>query len=321
MGAGAKVQVGVLLPTREAIFTGGSAAAPLLAMAERAEALGFDSVWVGDSLTARPRFEPLTVLAAVAARTRRVSVGTAVLLPALRNPVLLAHAVATTDRIAEGRLILGVGLGNSSAPSQAEFAAAGVPFEHRGGRLKELLAVCRALWTQERVTHAGRFWNLRDVEILPKPHRPGGPPIWIGGAGPLLLQLAATDADGWFPNMADPALLREGRDQIGARARAAGGSREGMPVALYATVNLNSDVRAAHRALREFIERYYNVPYEVIAKRQGCFGGDAAGAQAWLQPFLDGGVGHLVLRFGGADQAEQMEKAGRELLPRLKGAI
>jgi len=207
MASGEGLQVGVLLPTREAIFTGGSAAAPVLAMAERAEALGFDSLWVGDSLTARPRFEPLTVLAAVAARTRRVSLGTAVLLPALRNPVLLAHAVATVDRIAEGRLILGVGLGNKSAPSQAEFAAAGVPFEHRSGRLKELLAVCRALWTQERVTHAGRFWNLRDVEVLPKPHRPGGPPVWVGGSGPLMMKLAATDAQGWFPNMDDAAQL------------------------------------------------------------------------------------------------------------------
>jgi alkanesulfonate monooxygenase SsuD/methylene tetrahydromethanopterin reductase-like flavin-dependent oxidoreductase (luciferase family) len=74
--------------------------APLLAMAERAEAAGFDSVWIGDSLTARPRHEPLTLLAAVAARTRRVSVGTAVLLPVLRNPVVLAHVVGTLDRVA-----------------------------------------------------------------------------------------------------------------------------------------------------------------------------------------------------------------------------
>ena len=74
----------------------------LLALAEAAEALGYDSVWVGDSLLARPRHEPLTLLAGVAARTRRVALGTAVLLPALRNPVLLAHQVATLDRLAEG---------------------------------------------------------------------------------------------------------------------------------------------------------------------------------------------------------------------------
>src|SRR5581483_6167352 len=96
------VQFGVLLPTREAIMSGRPETAPLLAMAERAEAAGFDSAWIGDSITARPRHEPLTLMAAVAARTRRLQIGTAVLLPGLRNPVVLAHVVGTLDRIAEG---------------------------------------------------------------------------------------------------------------------------------------------------------------------------------------------------------------------------
>src|SRR6058998_2357300 len=104
------VELGVPLPTREAVMSGRPETAPMLAMAERAEAAGFDSVWVGDSLTARPRHEPLTLLAAVAARTKRVRLGTAVLLPALRNPVVLAHVVGTLDRIAEGRTILGAGI-------------------------------------------------------------------------------------------------------------------------------------------------------------------------------------------------------------------
>src|SRR5712691_1170136 len=95
-------QFGVLIPTREAIMSGRPETGPLLTMAERAETAGFDSVWIGDSITARPRHEPLTLLAAVAARTRRVAVGTAVLLPALRNPVVLAHVIATVDRISEG---------------------------------------------------------------------------------------------------------------------------------------------------------------------------------------------------------------------------
>jgi len=316
--AAARVQVGVLLPTREAIFTGGSSAAPLLAMAERAEALGFDSLWVGDSLTARPRFEPLSVLAAIAARTRRVALGTAVLLPTLRNPVLLAHAVASLDRIAEGRVILGVGLGNMSQASQAEFRDAGVPFEHRGGQLKELLHVCRALWTEDKVSFQGRFWTFDSVEVLPKPHRPGGPPIWIGGGGPIMLKLAASGAEGWFPNMADPALLSEGWGQIGASARAAGSSLANTVLALYVTINLQADPRSAEQALRDFIERYYLQPFEVIAKRQGCYAGSAEGALGWLRPFLAAGVTHLVLRFGGPDQTEQLERAAKDLLPRLR---
>src|SRR5262249_26901620 len=103
-------RIGYLLPTRENIMQGEPQAVPLLDLAMRAGDLGFDSIWVGDSLTARPRHEPFTLLAAVAARVPRVEIGTAVLLPALRNPVLLAHQVATLDQVAEGRFIFGVGI-------------------------------------------------------------------------------------------------------------------------------------------------------------------------------------------------------------------
>src|SRR5713226_8659755 len=102
-------RIGYLLPTREQVMEGRPEVAPLLALAERAEDLGFDSIWVGDSILARPRHDPLTLLAGVAGRVPRVELGTAVLLPALRNPVLLAHQVATIDQISEGRLFLGVG--------------------------------------------------------------------------------------------------------------------------------------------------------------------------------------------------------------------
>ncbi|HUF93283.1 MAG TPA: LLM class flavin-dependent oxidoreductase, partial [Candidatus Limnocylindria bacterium] len=189
---------GVLLPTREAVMSGRHETAPLLAMAERAEAAGFDSVWIGDSLTARPRHEPLTLLAAVAARTRRVLVGTAVLLPALRHPVVLAHVVGTLDRVAEGRVILGAGFAADTPAIRAEFAAAGVPFERRVGRFLETLEICRALWSGDHVSFSGRHFTLSDTTMEPKPHRPGGPPIWIGGSGPTALREAAR-FDAWFP--------------------------------------------------------------------------------------------------------------------------
>ena len=105
------VKIGYLLPTREQIMQGRPEARPLLALAEKAEGLGFDSIWAGDSITARPRHDPITLLTAVAARTSRVELGTAVLIPVLRNPVVLAHQIATLDQISEGRVILGVGIG------------------------------------------------------------------------------------------------------------------------------------------------------------------------------------------------------------------
>src|SRR3989441_6493004 len=190
------VELGVLLPTREAVMSGRPETGSMLAMAERAEATGFDSVWIGDSITARPRHEPLTLLAAVAARTRRVRLGTAVLLPALRNPVVLAHVVGTLDRVAEGRVILGVGIAADTPAIRKEFEAVGVPFERRVGRFLEMLEICRALWTRDHVSFSGKHFALHDVTVEPKPHRPGGPPIWIGGRGPAALPEAAT-VDAW----------------------------------------------------------------------------------------------------------------------------
>src|SRR3989441_2423296 len=138
------VEFGVLLPTREAVMSGRPETAPLLAIAERAEGAGFDSVWIGDSLTARPRHEPLTLMSAIAARTRRVRIGTGVLLPALRNPVVLAHVVGTLDRVAEGRVILGVGIAADAPAIRREFAAAGVPWDRRGGGVLQAPRIFRA---------------------------------------------------------------------------------------------------------------------------------------------------------------------------------
>lgn len=124
--------------------------------------------------TARPRHEPLTLLAAVAARTRRVRLGTGVLLPALRNPVVLGHVVGTLDRVAEGRVILGVGIAADTPAIRKEFAAAGVPWDRRVGRFLETLEICRALWRQDGVSFSGKHFTLQDVTMEPKPHRPGG---------------------------------------------------------------------------------------------------------------------------------------------------
>src|ERR1700692_4255649 len=159
-------QIGYLLPTRERLMEGRPETTPLLELATQAERLGFDSIWVGDSLLARPRHEPLTLLAAVAGRLRRVAIGTAVLLPALRNPVVLAHQVATLDQVSEGRLILGVGIAADVPSIRAEFAAAGVPFEKRVGRMLEGLRLARSLWTGQPVDWDGR-WQLRNGALGP----------------------------------------------------------------------------------------------------------------------------------------------------------
>ena len=311
------VEFGVLLPTREAVMSGRPETAPLLTMAERAEAAGFDSVWIGDSLIARPRHEPLTLLAAVAARTKRVRLGTAVLLPALRNPVVLAQIVGTLDRVAEGRVILGVGIAADAPAIRKEFAAAGVPWDRRVGRYLETLEICRALWTRDGVSFSGKHFTLDNVTMEPKPHRPGGPPIWIGGSGPTALRDAAR-FDAWFPTGPGVEFFAEQFPKIQAAARAAGRASDAVMGAAYVTLAFDANPAAAEQRLHGFLETYYGAPAQVIMKRQATYAGPIDGCVEWLQRWIDAGARHICLRFAGGDQLAQVDEAARQLLPRLK---
>ncbi len=206
-GNGERVQVGVLLPTRQAVMAsrGGPAPIdPILQMAERAEVLGFDSVWIGDSITAHPRFDCITTMAAVAARTRRVKVGSAVLLSALRHPVVLAFQVANLDIIAGARIILGVGVGATTPSNERMFQACGVPFGRRAGIFEEGLVVMRRLWREPSVSFDGKHFQLRDVRLEPRPIQAGGPPLWIGGGSEPAMRRCGRLADGWFPTSRTP---------------------------------------------------------------------------------------------------------------------
>lgn len=312
------IEVGILLPTREAVMAGRPETGPLLALAEQAEAAGFDSVWVGDSITARPRHEPLTLLAAVAARTRRVRLGTAVLLPALRPPVVLAHLVATLDRIAEGRLILGVGIAADTPAVRREFEAVGVPFARRAGRCLETLAICRALWSGERVSVDGKHFTLREVAVAPTPYRPGGPPIWIGGSGPTALREAAR-LDAWFPLGPSAAFVAEHWPRVQAAARAVGRAPGAVTCAAYVTLALDDDAPAAERRLHAFLEAYYAAPAPVLLARQAAYAGPLDGAGDWLARWVDAGVRHLVLRVAGGDHRAQVDALAARVLPRLRG--
>ena len=315
-------QFGVLIPTREAIMSSRPESGPLLAMAERAEQAGFDSVWIGDSITARPRHEPLTLLAAVAARTRRVAVGTAVLLPALRNPVVLAHVVGTLDRIAEGRTILGVGIAADTPAIRKEFAAAGVPWDRRVGRFLETLEICRALWrgeTRDGVSFGGKHFTLQDVTVEPKPHRRGGPPIWIGGSGPTALREAAR-WDAWFPTGPSVEFFEAEFPKIQAAARTAGRAPDAVTGAAYLTLALDADRAAAEKRLHGFLETYYAAPAKAILARQATYAGPIEGCVEWLQRWVKAGARHLLFRFAGGDQLAQVDEVATKLLPRVQRA-
>ncbi|HET6610117.1 MAG TPA: LLM class flavin-dependent oxidoreductase [Rhodopila sp.] len=291
-------RVGYLLPTRESIMEGRPETGPLLDLAARARDHGFDSVWIGDSLTARPRHDPLTLLAAVAGRVPGLTLGTAVLLPALRNPVLLAHQVATLDQLSEGKLILGVGFAADRPNIRAEFAAAGVPFEHRIGRMLEGLRLCKALWSGQPTDWDGR-WQMSHATVAPTPARPGGPSLWIGGNMPASLVRAGRHFDGWFPIAPSAPDFAGGLKTVRQVATDNGRDPASIAGAMYLTISLDDDRAVAEARLNRFLEAYYAVPAEQTRRRQAHYCGPVEGLKPWLDAYVAAGASHLILRFAG----------------------
>ena len=302
-------KVGYLLPTREQVMEGKPATRPLLALAERAEALGYDSIWIGDSLFDKPRHEPLVMLAGVAARTKRVSVGTGVLLPALRNPIQLAQQAATLDQISEGRLILGIGISPDQPGIRAEFAAVGIPFEKRVGRVLECMRLCRALWTGNPVTWDGR-WRIENVTIGPTPYRAGGPPIWMGGNTLGAMERAARHFDGWFPISPSPERFTQQWREMATLRREAGRGQSAFDGAMYMTMVIDDDVARAEARLTGFLESYYPGRGEMMKKNQAWCAGPANAAADRLARYAEAGLTHFVIRFAG-DHEHQLDAVAK----------
>jgi alkanesulfonate monooxygenase SsuD/methylene tetrahydromethanopterin reductase-like flavin-dependent oxidoreductase (luciferase family) len=194
------LKVGINLLTTEGNMAGKTARwADLFAFAERAEALGFDTLWVPDHLLltwqeqSRGIWECWSLLAALAAVTQRMELGSLVTCTAFRNPAVLAKMADTIDEISGGRLIVGLGAG-WDGPENRAF---GAPSDHRVDRFEEALQIIVPLLRTGRVDFAGKYYQARECELRPRGPRPGGPPILIGAKGPRMLRLAATYADLW----------------------------------------------------------------------------------------------------------------------------
>lgn len=316
--AQAGLSFGLLLPTREVVMAQG---APdlhkIIDLAVQAEASGFDSVWAGDSILARPRLEALTTLAAIASRTQRVRLGTAVLLSALRHPVVLANEAANVDILSQGRLTLGLGIATKNATIAREFAACGVSFAHRIGLFEEGLTIMRRLWSEPSVTFQGRHFHLDDVRLGLRPVQAAGIPIWLAGSVDNALRRVVRFGDGWFPNPHSPQTYAGLWDRLQAVAMDMQQDTQALHRCVYTTLNINTDVAQAQRELRAFVEGYYGASYEVLSRQQGGCAGTPESCVAWLNAFVAAGAQTLVLRFGGPDQFTQLERCVRDVLPHV----
>ena len=296
------------------VIPGHDPSGDVLGTAEMAEALGFDSVWVGDHLLWYvPSPDPAVILGALAARTERVRLGTAVYLAALRNPVAVAKMGATLDHLSGGRFVLGVGIGGENP---AEFAAAGVPLRQRSGRLDETVEVCRRLWAGgERVTYAGRYLRLSDVRFDLPPLTPGGPPVWVGGRAPRSLARAGRLGDGWLAFVVTPERFAEGWATVRQHAADAGRDPDVLTPGLQLWCNLADSDEEARALLAPQIEAMYRTPYDRFSRYTIC--GTPHTWQTRVGEFAAAGVRHFNLVFAGGDVRVQMARFATEVMPLL----
>jgi probable F420-dependent oxidoreductase len=283
----------------------------LVPMAERAEALGYDALWVTDHivfprrLTSRypysetgrfvvdpttPYLEPLTALAYLAARTTRIRVGTSVLVAPLRHPLAAAKMLATIDVLSGGRLIVGIGAGWLAD----EFALLGVPFEERVARTEEYIRVFKEVWTSPEPRFEGRFVRFADIAMEPRPVQRPHPPIWIGGYGPRVLRRVVDLGDGWTPmalrppgHFAPPVLAAEVA-KLRELAAARGRDPEAITVAVKVPVRVGGT----------------ESPRPMLSGAPADIAGD-------LAAYRDAGARHFALDFVATDPGEMAETLAR----------
>ncbi|MFI1769876.1 LLM class flavin-dependent oxidoreductase [Streptomyces sp. NPDC020800] len=312
-----RLKIGYLLPTRDQSVRGQHDQGRLIAQTRRAEQPRLDSVWSSARPVTRPRADPLPLLAAAAQATERVALGTAVLLSALRHPILLAHQLATFAPLSGGRLIAGMGGGSSNPSAQAQCAAVGVGFERRVGRMEESIDAMRQLLLGEAVSYQGEHFSFEDVRIAPLPSRPGGPSIWLAAHGPPALRRAARLADGWLPCPPAATTYAQEHEVIEAAIEQAATPCSVTP-ALDATLCPDENPGNAHRRLQTSMERYYNAPLEFIASVQAVFAGAARQAADWLTGYVVAGARHLVIRPAADDRDTGLGEFADQVLPLLR---
>ena len=316
-----KLKLGILLPTRALLMTERrpSDAHSIIRMAERAEEAGLDSVWAGDTITAWPRLDPLTTLAAVAARTRRIRLGIPAMTGALRHPVLLAHSVGTVDLIAGGRMVLGMGVGGTEDEARkGQFRAVGVDSATRAGRLEEVVQIVKRLTAGEEVTFSGRHFQLDSVRIEPNQSQPGGVPIllachWHAGQD-RQFQRAARLADGFISVNDLPEEFAKAAHKVRHYATREGRDPDAMEAVFYMTVNLNRDEAMAAEDADRYLMMYYGA--RVWGDQYGPFGAPERTVKR-IKEYAQAGADTFVIVFASLDQEGQLETLIREVVPAL----
>jgi probable F420-dependent oxidoreductase len=313
MATGKAVRYGIAIPQD---FIDGPLDIPFLhAFLARAEALGYDSAWVQEQIVGSvPILEPVTVLTYAAALTRTLRLGTAVMLTVWRNPIQLAKSLTALDQLSQGRLTVGVGIGNPR-PDDAAF---GIPLERRARRFVEGIEVMKALWTQSTATFAGEYWQLAGIAQEPKPVQRPHPPLWFGAREPAALRRAVRLGNGWMGAgsssnadfKAQAASIRGFLDDAKRDPATFTISKR-----VYIAIDANKS-RAEERLRTWFGIRYGRAD---MAPRVAVWGG-ANECLDRLAELVASGAEHLLLN-SAFDHMEHLDLFAQEIIPHLSGAV
>ncbi len=277
----------------------------------RAEALGYQGLWVQEQIIGDvPILEPVTLLTYAAAVTSKPHLGASVLITVIRNPVQLAKSLASLDQLSNGRLIVGVGVGGPHVPE----AVFGIPGERRGQRFAEGIQVMKALWTQPRAAVSGEFWRFADVAMEPKPDQKPHPPLWFGAREAVALRRAVRLGDGWMG--AGSSSSADFVKQVGMLRRflaEAGRDPEQFAISKRVYLAVDNDRARAVRRLRDWFGlRYKNAE---MASRVSIWG-DRAECVDKLGELVRAGARHLLLN-PVFDEMEHMELLASDVIPKL----
>jgi alkanesulfonate monooxygenase SsuD/methylene tetrahydromethanopterin reductase-like flavin-dependent oxidoreductase (luciferase family) len=325
---------GLILPNRGVIL-GAVTVRDLLDLTVQGEASGaFDTIWVGDSLLAKPRLESVTLLSALTAITTRVRLGVGCMATfAHRHPVLLAQQWASLDVLSNGRSWLVVCLGGpneAGAAQTLEHAAMGIQARERIGRLEEGMVILRKLFHDKQASHNGRFYQFDGVTLQPSPVQDPCP-IWIasnptgltwkGGASASeavierSFRRVARYADGWMTNKVTPAQFRHQWGRITAIAREEGRDAAKLGSALYHNININEDRQAALAESKTFLDTYYTANFSPSFVEGWTAAGSPTHCIEQLQAFFNAGVQHVSVRMTSWDQHGQLKRFLNDVAP------
>jgi alkanesulfonate monooxygenase SsuD/methylene tetrahydromethanopterin reductase-like flavin-dependent oxidoreductase (luciferase family) len=336
---------GVNLNNREPLIAPDYSLTDLLDLAEVAEREGFDSVWVGDSLFSKPRYEPIALLSAISQRTQRVKLGTACMVSGTRDPLYLALEWATLDQLSNGRTILGTGMGNPEEGVRREYTAIGMNFDKRARIFEEGLDALRQLWTEGTVNLDGEHFQYDNIsfysgtEMGPLMPVQTPPPIWVVSNPRLTVGTKQEDqtekvisraarriakyGDGWMTccRARHPEEFAAQLAQIEDAIAETGRDRSEYVMSYQVTMNIADSREEAHAGINSYISQYYPELSKAMDLLEWGPIGTPDDIIDWIKTFADVGVDYFICRFGSMDQFGQVERFAKDVLPAFTPAI